>query len=243
MFDLRNKLELFAVKTGLKSCFLVSRDACESKKELNAVKQIATLMKLKYITTINPPLYYSRKPKVKSSFLQAYYDQTQSETLWVYCDPLVKVKIDKCISGKLNEGYVLGYPECCIRWHEECRTLEVESEFHDLEGHIVRNPFLVAHCQIETEADIYKYILGTAYPKEENEKIWKIINQHLIETYRVYPYVPHWACSACLEGKSKETEKLNAEYKNLSEKIDKNFQKEFLVSVKQAVRQFEKGNC
>ena len=242
MFDLRNKLEMFAVKTGLKPAFLGSRSMCESRKELTSLKQIAIIMGLEHRTRENPPLYCSRKPKVNGSFLKVYYNQKHFEALWVYSDPRVEAKINKCMSGDLNEGYVLGYPECCINWHEEYRTLEVESEFQDLENHMARNPFILTDIHIETEEGLYGQVLSMSYPKEENEKVWRSINRHLIETYKRYPYVPHWACSACLEGKSKETEKLNARYEELLARIGSNFQKEFLDNVEQAVQAFEDNN-
>lgn len=231
---------MLAVKTGLKPCFLFCRELCESRKEINALEQMAVFLKLQHKITITPPLYYSSEPKVSSNFLKAYYSQTCSETLWVYHDSTVEAKIEKCISGKLNEGYILGYPECCIKWHEEYRTLEVESDFQDLESHITRNPFVLSSCQVDSEEEFYDQILRMAYPKEANEKVWVIINKHLLETYKKYPYVPHWSCSACLRGKSKETEILDAKYGELLRKIDPKFQSEFLSSVKQAIQEFEK---
>jgi hypothetical protein len=42
------------------------------------------------------------------------------------------------------------------------------------------------------------------------------INDHIERTYKTYPFVPHWTCSSCLDGKNMETEKLNLLYKKLA---------------------------
>lgn len=242
MYDLKNKLEMFAVKTGIKSCFLFARNIRESRKELVALKQVASILRLKQRITTSPPLYCSRKPKVNSNFLKAWYDQTSFEVLWAYQDPSVEVQIEKCLKGDLNEGYILGYPKCCINWHKENRTLEVESEFADIEIFMARYPLTLNHYQIKNEEDLYKQVLCMTYPKEEYEKVWEAIDHQLMETYRRYPYVPHWACTACLEGKSKETEKLNNQYEKLLKQINPHFQKKFLNNVKKAVKEFDKNN-
>jgi hypothetical protein len=242
MYDLKNKLEMFATKTGIKPCFLFSRSIRQSRKEPASLKRVASILGLKQRITTTAPLYCSRKPRVNRNFLKAWYDRTSFEVLWAYRDPSVEVQIDKCLKGDLNEGYVLGYPECCIDWHKEQRTLEVESEFADIENFMFRNPLALNYSQIKNEEELYNQVLCMTYPREEYEKVWAVIDQHLMETYKRYPYVPHWACSACLEGKSKETEKLNNRYEKLSKEIDPQFQKKFLDSVKQTIKEFEKTN-
>lgn len=234
MFDVKNKLELFAVKTGLKPAFQGCRRVeCESGNELSLLRQIAVMMKLKHKTTANPPLYFSRNPTVRSSFLKAYYNQRDFEALWVYNSSVVETEINDCILGKLNEGHIFGYPECCIRWHEETRVLEVESSFEDLEKHMSRNPLLIQQLQIETEEEMYKSILNMPYPTKENDKVWEVINEHILGTYEKYPFVPHWACLDCLKGKNRETEELNEKYKELALAID--FHEEFLSKVNEAL--------
>jgi hypothetical protein len=131
LFDLRNKLEVFAVKTGLKPSCVGTLDLMNSGSKfddnISSLKQIAKMVGLKHKVTTTPPLYFSRPPNVPESFLDAYYDRDNFEMLWIYDNPEVESSIDKCLSGKLNEGHVLGYPKCCIDWHEEKRVLEVES--------------------------------------------------------------------------------------------------------------------
>ena len=237
MLDVRNKLELLAVKTGLKPTFQeYTHVRSDINPNLALLKQMGNMLGLKHKFTINPPLYFSRKPNVKSSFLDAYYAKTDFESLWVYDDPKVESTIVKCVSGKLNEGYVLGYPECCIKWHEEARVLEVESIFKDIETYIATHSFELTGLQVETEEEMYEAILNIPYPHENQNKWQKIIDQHLFGTWKKFPFVPHWACSACLSGKSKKTEKLNNEYRELAKKVNLNFEKDFIREVKQFLK-------
>lgn len=242
MSDVRNKLEIMAVKTGLKPTFLGSRQIHEvgMGDNLPLLKQLAIMLGLQFKFTINPPLYFSRRPYVKSSFIDAYYSQTDFEALWVYNDPKIELHIDKCISGKLNEGYILGYPECCIKWHEDARVLEVESGFQDIEEYIATNPLELAGLLVKTETEMYKAIIGMVpYTLENKEKWERMTDEHLFGTWMKYPFVPHWACSSCLNRSSKKTEQLNNKYKELARKINMNFESEFTDKVKQVLEMAE----
>jgi len=131
MMDARNKLEIFAVKTGLKPAYLGNRDVKSTINDnLDILKQLAAIIGLKYKITGIPPLYFLRRPNVPNDFINAYFTREDFDILWIYNDPKIESKIRNCLSGELNEGYVLGYPECCIKWHEEKRVLEVESAFN-----------------------------------------------------------------------------------------------------------------
>lgn len=240
MFDVRNKLELLAVKTGLKPAFQENRDVRSNlNPNLTVLKQMANMLGLKHKFTTNPPLYFSRRPNVKSSFLDAYYGKTDFEALWIYDDPKVESRILRCVSGKLNEGYVLGYPKCCVKWHKEARVLEVESNFKDMEKHMTTHPFELTGLHVETEEEMYEAILNTPYPSESVEEWQKTIDEHLLGTWKKYLFVPHWACSTCLNGESKKTEKLNNKYKELAKNVNLNFEKDFIHEVKQFLKMAE----
>lgn len=198
MMDAKNKLEIFAVKTGLKPAYLGTKDIkCAINDNLALLKQLAAITELKYKITNVPPLYFSRKPSVPRDFLSAYFTRGDFEIIWIYADPKIEPEIRRCLSGELDEGYVLGYPECCIKWHEEKRVLEVESAFN------------------------------------QNMDEWECItDKHLFGTWEKYPFVPHWACLACLCGKNQETEKLNNQYRELARKVGFNFEKDLIANIK-----------
>jgi len=208
--DMKNKLEIFAVKERLKPAYAGSRDLKDIdltvSDNLPRLRQIARIVGLKCMQTNAPPLYFSKHPNVTSEFLDTFYNRTDTDVLWIYDNSKIKLKIHKCISGELNEGYILGYPKCCIRWHEERRVLEIESAF-----------------------------------LQNVEKFQKIMDKHVLETYDKYPFVPHWACSACLSGASKRTEKLNHKYRELAASISHDFDKIVVQKVRQIVREFKKS--
>jgi len=203
MFDARNKLEILAVNSGLKDAFFA--EGSKGWNNLLSLKRLAMKIGLHCKSTRAPPFYFSKIPNVDDNFLRDYYQNENIESLWIYDNIEVESKIIKCLSGQLNEGYILGYPECCIRWHEGCRVIEVEETFNET-----------------------RTCIKSDYKKE---KEWqrKIDNQ-LFETWKKYPFVPHWACSDCLRGKSQKTEQLNNKYKELAVSIG--FEKIFLYKVK-----------
>lgn len=51
---------------------------------------------------------------------------------------------------------------------------------------------------------------------------------YALETYRRYPFVPHWACPSCLSGESKESEKLNSQYRELAMNLNPKFAGEII---------------
>lgn len=208
-FDVKNKLEIFAVKEGLKPAYAGSRNLEDVDSivsdNLPMLKQITKIVGLKSMQTNAPPLYFSRQPNVASDFLNAFYNQEDTDVLWIYDDPEIKQRIRRCISGELNEGYLLGYPECCIKWHEERRVLEIESAF-----------------------------------LQNIEEFQKIMDKHVLATYEKYPFVSHWACAACLSGRSRRTEKLNHKYRELALSISQDFEKIVVQKVKQTLQDFKK---
>jgi hypothetical protein len=195
-FDAKNKLEILAVRFGLKPAFLGLGEAGTS------LKRAAALLNLDYQFTSTPPPHFSRKPRVENSFLGAFIGMMKEEAVWIYSDAQIKLKISAFLAGELNEGHILGYPQCCIRWHEENRVLDVESRFEDIESYIGENPSVLAQYGGKDRA--YEALLHSIHGGS-SERVFNTIDEHITETYRRYPFVPHWACSQCLEGANKET--------------------------------------
>jgi len=204
MFDIRNKLEIFAVKSGLKKAVLAEVSQGSDWNNLSRLKKLAKILELRCKSTIAPPFYFLREPVVNAEFLKNYYQNEKIEVLWIYGNIEVNSDIIRCISGQLNEGYILGYPKCCIKWHEGCRVIEVEETFNELVGCTHSNPNL-------------------------KKKLEESIDSHLIATWKIFPFVPHWACSDCLTNKSHETELLNKKYAELAK--DLGFERDFLSKV------------
>jgi hypothetical protein len=233
-FDAKNRLEILAVRFGLKPAFLGVGEAGAP------LKHAARLLHLNYQFTGIPPPYFSRKPKVENSFLSAFIRTLQREEIvWIYSDAQIEPKISACLAGELNEGYVLGYPQCCIRWHEENRVLEVESKFEDIESYIAQTPAVLAQHRKKDAA--YEALMDSIEGRS-SEKVFNSIDEHIMETYRRYPFVPHWACSQCLEGASNETERLNRQYQELVMRLSPDLASEIIHSLSKVIAAKDKSS-
>ena len=206
--DFKNKIEIVATFLDIKPAFL----DLYSENKLFPLRRLSSLFKLKYMITDPIPLYCTRKPEVNESFMRASLEVWNSgRPIWIFSDTKVKTKISECLQGKRNPGFLLGYPECCTNWHEKNRASELESVFQDVEKAIVADHHLLNGYRGGSEEEMYKHILSQ----------WRMpMPNYAFETHRQYPFVPHWACPSCLEGKSKGTEKINSQYKKLAMQLD-----------------------
>lgn len=208
--DLRNKLQILAVKSRTKPAFL------GFPAGNTGLRQLGALLDLHQKVTAAPPPHFTKRPDVKDSFLKASMDVLcpKDPVLWLYSDIGVESLISRCIDGVLNEGYVLGYPRCCVEWHEAMRVPEMESCFRQIEERITTDPQMLKSIPARTEMETYRFILlhwRVPYP------------DYALETTRQYPFAPHWACPSCLSRESNESEKLNNQYNELATNFDPKF--------------------
>jgi len=227
-WDLENKLQALAVKSGIKPAFMnfaagmIAADRVE-------FRQLAALLGLHYKVTAAPPLRPTRKLNVKDSFFKASTDVFQpKDAVWLYSDIQVESRISRCILGEINVGYILGYPRCCIEWHEGMRAFDLESLFRWIEEHITNNPQMFRGIQDRTEVEIYRFALLE----------WRMpAPDFMSESKRLYPFAPHYACPSCLSRESEETEKLNNQYKELAFSLNPKFAQEIEQSASDSLRE------
>ena len=202
-WDLKKKLQILAVKSGLKAAFM---DYAAGNIEF---RRLAALFGLHHKVTAGPPFRVTKKLNVKDSFLKASTDaMLPKDAIWLYSDVQVESLISRCIAGELNVGYVLGYPRCCIEWHEGMRAIsEMESCFRHIEERIANNPQMFRGIQGRTEEEMYRFAM-LEWPMSRPD--------YVSETRRLYPFAPHYACPSCLSHQSQESEKLNNQYKELA---------------------------
>jgi hypothetical protein len=118
-WDVRNKLHILAVKSDLRQAFM---DYTEGSTDL---LRAAALLDLRHKVTVAPPLRIRRQPNVRESFFKTAMDFLQpAKAFWLYSNIEVESLICRCIGGVLNVGYILGYPKCCVEWHEDIRASE-----------------------------------------------------------------------------------------------------------------------
>lgn len=227
-WDLKNKLEVLAVKCELKPAFLASTGPSV------VFQQLAALFDLYVKVTEGPPPHYMRKANVTDNFLKASMEvmSPKRSVMWLYSDIQVESLISRCINGELNEGSILGYPQCCIEWHARMRVPEMESCFRQIEERIRNDPQMLRSVQARTELEMYRFILRHWRSPPSN---------YMIETMRRYPFVPHYACPLCLSRNSKESEKFNNQYRKLAAGLSPEFAQEIEQSTSDSLRAVEKS--
>lgn len=229
--DLKHKLEILAVKVGIKPAFLLLSDP---DPDLSLIELVAKCAGLYLKLTGRPPDYFSRKPNVEDSFLKISNDVrlTKMGAIWLYKDVQVEPKILASIAGKLNEGHVLGFPGCCIKWEEEMSLYGTEAVFQDIKEYITKNCLTPNDFGVKTKDQMYEILIDKLAHDElrfEREKaIGKSVGEQIRKTQERYPFVPHWACQFCLSGESKETERLNNLYEELAMNLDPKFARKII---------------
>jgi len=222
-WDLENKLQVLAVKARIKPAFMNCSAGMIAADRVE-FRQLAALLGLHYKATTAPPFRATRKLDVKDSFLKASADVLQpKDAIWLYSNIDVESLISKCIFGELNVGHILGYPRCCVEWHEGMRAPEMEAFFRQIEERITNNPQILRGIQGRTEEEMYRFaILEWPMPRPD----------YVSETRRLYPFAPHYACPSCLSHQSQESEKLNNQYKELAFSLNPQFAQEIESGVR-----------
>ena len=230
--DLRNKLAILSVRASLKECFQeFGENAYSISESIGVFKQMDFSAK---VTGLPPPYFYGSS-QVPSWFLNEYISMSQITRqneccIWLYVENSVESKILSSLNGALDEGYVLGYPDCCIKWYEEMWRKQIEV--------------------------LYQYILHRYNLKDQCEIIGKLrfsnaqdfahlflqifTDVNLEKTVRTFPFVFHIACKNCLENSKSPTALVNKQNKRLALNLDHNFYKriedlsnEYTLNVKQ----------
>ncbi len=190
-------LAIIAVLKGAKPAFMGDEEEC-----FEEFKEAGRRLGLRVLITKRPPTdtYPIRKPQVPAGFTDVFHRlgvSLEKKAVWLYVDAGVSERISQSASGRLNEGYVLGYPECCVRGYEEDRVLLIESVYN----HIVN------HYQAKDEQAAVKILMTD--PPFPAPKI------RMRESFEKFPFISHVACPDCMEGKG-ETSKLNQELRKLA---------------------------
>lgn len=211
--DLRNKLEIVAVKAAVKPAFFGLPSETETLTALkNLSKKIGLISKI----TRLPPVFVSRAPTVPSAFFNVWAKTNGRKGIWLYRTRYVETSIELCLKGKLNEGYILGYPECCIKWHEEMRVQDAEQHYEKVQQKLNKDPLAFNVIYASTERELYRGLLSNL---EMSESFPLEVSEHLAETNKKYPFVDHIACTQCLTGSSQKTKVLNMQLKQLAKSM------------------------
>jgi hypothetical protein len=213
--DLRDKLAIITVRALFKECFQeFGENAFRISEHLEVLKRMGFNVK---VTGLPSPYFYGA-PQVPSWFLKEYMSMSeiarQNECcIWLYVENNAENKILSSVHGALDEGYVLGYPDCCIKWYEEMWKKQTEV--------------------------LYQYILRRYNAKDQSEIMEKLGNSNaenfahlflqiftdvnLEKTVKTFPFVFHIACEKCLKNSKSPTALINEQNKHLASELNHNF--------------------
>lgn len=191
-------LAIIAVLNGIKPAFMG-----DEVEYLEEYKEAGRRLGLRVLVTKRPPTdtYQIRRPLVPMSFIEAYHgavEEKEKRAAWLFRQTETSERISRSVAGQLDEGYVLGYPECCVRAYGEDRAMLVET--------------------------VYRYIVDRHHAKTEEEAVKVLLTDppfpapksRVHESFEKFPFISHVACSDCIEGESEKSSKLNQELRRLA---------------------------
>lgn len=229
--DLRNKLAVIAVKASYKQAFM---EFGENAKIIVENMGVFERVGLKVKVTGLPPPYLHGTPKVPPWFLKEYStivrtERQQVPCVWIYVKENIESKIMSSINGELNEGYVLNYPDCCIRWYGEMWRRQVEVLYRYIPArYATKSRYELLEALRQSKAREFTYNLF---------QIWTDAN--LAKTVKKFPFVFHNACERCLKGLNSFTLLINEQNKHLALNLGHAFHEEILKTSLSYVQQLE----
>jgi hypothetical protein len=117
-------LEIVAVACGKKPAHLQGQ-GMRSESLTQGIEETATRHGLHSLRTHPMFDFWPRSPNYEIEFFEWQREQDrlakeqQPSVLWVFKDPELEAVIDQTVSGDIDASAALGYPECCVREHDE----------------------------------------------------------------------------------------------------------------------------
>jgi len=213
--DLRDKLAIILVGASFKECF---QEFGENAYMISEYIEVLNEMGFKAIVTGLPPPYFRGKPQVPSWFLKEYMSvnkiERQNENcVWLYVDNSVESKISLSLNGDLDEGYLLGYPDCCIKWYEKMWRKNIEVLYQYISHrYAAKDRYEIIEALKYSKAQVFTHLL-----------IQIFTDANLERTVRTFPFVFHIACENCLRDSKSPTASINSQNKHLALNLDSTF--------------------
>ncbi len=194
-------LAVIAVLAGLKPAFM--GDEVEFLEEY---KVAGRRLGLRVLVTVRPAVgpYRVRKPRVPVSFIEAFHGggtDNDRRATWLFKEAKTSERISSAASGELDEGYVLGYPECCRKAHAEDRATLVETVYNQI----------IDRYHAKTEEEAVRILL--------TDPPFRVPKIRVRQSFEKFPFISHVACSECIQGKSEESSGLNRRLRGLGAEV------------------------
>ncbi len=202
----KNIFELLGVAVGIRpTCFFrwFGEDYNKLSEIAHSFDRIAVLLDLKTVVGESPSLWFPDKGADASEDLRR--SEGESIVVWFFRGSSTENAIARATAGEIDAGIVLGYPECCVRWHQAMRKKELAGW---------RSAKLTA-VQERNERSIVE--LGTDAFSPRSAK------RRATLTEKNYPFVSHVACNRCIADGHSPTARLNSSLDRLAKTVDPNF--------------------
>lgn len=205
-----SELEVLAVAMRIRSaCYYHAyfEGAPDIRDEIaEQFRQLATDLDLEMEITNEPSLWYQESgfviPAQFMRVINAYHEK--HELFWLYSDSSVEELTKQASKNRSDVGIALGYPKCCVQWHQNTRMLELQRWYRDAQKQIANG---------KSFEELRSLNLMDFSPKAAMD--------HAERTKIAFPFVSHVACTRCLRGGRSSTSKLNGSLAELARIVDR----------------------
>jgi hypothetical protein len=200
----KSGLEALSVAAGLRPTYFVyfpGVSCTDLSLEARKFDEIALPLGLQTVVTNPPSLWFPDKGTDAIETLQRT-EGGESGAVWFFRESSVADAIKKATIGEVDAGMVLGYPECCVSWHQKVREIEL------------------VRWRSAKRTSIGGSNEALTAKSDPSEFTPKSASRHATLTLRSYPFVSHVACTPCLANRHSSTSKLNNSISNLVKTID-----------------------
>ena len=209
-------LEIAAVASNKKPAHLQGQ-GMRSETLLRGIEEIAGRHGLRSLRTrpMAEFLFWPREPNYETEFFkwQREVDRRpraqQPSVLWIFKDPALVSVITRTVSGDIDASAALGYPDCCVRCHDE---LGVEVSERLVEGYKREYGAKSVEDLIRLSKTNAKVRLDLVSPGQR-------IRQSAVK----FPFVQFVACERCLVAKNSPAARANREAKKLARTLSRFF--------------------
>lgn len=177
-------LGLLATAEGIKRAFCIPCIGAEYLDEggLAFLQELGRQLGLKVRATAESSYWYMDKPSEATEKLDSLICslQTDHRAVWFYRLPEIDAELDLVDDRKIDCGSVLGYPPCCVEWHQKLRRAEAERWYK---------------ANANSYANIKKQPLEKVFKGVDKFSQKKAVNRRMQD--KKFPFAQHTVCPQC----------------------------------------------
>ncbi len=215
--DIVDRLGLLTLAAGLRDVAAFGFAERNNEAKLAAVQKVLTAQGLRCLMT--PQVRHVSKERLRDAIGDLFrvfdrldaesYSQHTGKLLWAFREARQEEQIRSAVEGRIDSGLVLGYPRCCV-------------EFHDLGQARFDRAFATATIDaVGTDPTAVERALREDLEVELEGDPGDMRN--IGRSEERFPFVQHIACDECLSSEDSPTAVLNRAYSELARQFDQRF--------------------